>query len=193
MGWPFARRNKMRILITTTKRVRERDVKVDYSAMFKSMYEKINTQYLTKESITLETVDKLIERIVQIDVLYYENILKDEYKSNPHFFNKFYWAGIHNRIIESDVKTAATIDTVLSILTGVYKFTCWWKEGMPPQRLFNDYNYATLSLIHVYHFDPELKDMWVINDGDLLDTLTYFLSLTDEEIEAKMLESLNEE
>ena len=153
----------------------------------KKMYKDINEHYLIYEPIAnRDLLDLLVKRINEIDELYYKYAIDDKYK-NEKFRNHFDLTAVTKKIVmNKDMPTPCTLNTVLSILTGIYKWTCWYlsdPQEFERKRLFNDANYATLCLTRVYNFvDVEDKKMLVVNQGDLMEKINQFLSISDEEI-----------
>lgn len=159
------------------------------ASKIEKLYNQINSKYLLKESINQQIMDEIIQRIVEIDELYYKYLVPDDLK-NSKFEKQFKNSALCYKILANKTKpTPSTINTVLSFLTGVYVFVDNWIEGMPAKKLFNDSNYLSLCLISVYNFDVKYKNMWIINDGTLNNKINYFLKISNKDIIKKMKES----
>ena len=156
------------------------------------MYKTINEKYLTKEKIDRDTVIELIERIAEIDKLYYEYAYPG--MKNDKIDQQWLNTGLCHRILNSETNPEpTTINTVLTFISGVYAFVDWWFgneeqmiKPMKDEELFKENNFFCLSPMAVYEFDVTKKNMWFINDGDIYEHIQMFYEITDDQLIPKM-------
>ena len=156
------------------------------------MYDTINEKYLTKEKIDRETVIDLIERIAEIDKLYYEYAyagIKND-KVDQQWLN----TGLCHRILNSKTNPEpTTINTVLTFISGVYAFVDWWfgneEQMIKPMSdvdLFKENSFFCLSPMAVYEFDIKRRDKFFINDGYIHEHIYKFYEITDDQLIPRM-------
>ena len=174
------------------------------------LYAEINAKYLTKESIDRDTVIAITQRIGEIDTMYYDIIIPDKAK-NPKFEHTYFNSCFVWKILNNDkLPEPATKPTIITLIGAAY---VWGEmfDKTPGAELFKDGTYMSLlnptttyDLPSTRPFTKEEKEtvkkmcggreynsqiercFW--NDGNLTKYINRFLSITDEEIIAKMKE-----